>query len=95
MRTPKKLYGFTFQGYPIEKATCDLTVKEIDRLEACCDMISDDLTVRQAADKNRIKKSTLHRFIRNELPDISGSLHQKVLKQIEHNIKTKRGRKKK
>jgi hypothetical protein len=70
-------------------------MKESTRLEACCDMVADDLTIKQAAVKNRITKSTLHRFIHNELPDISGSLHQKVLKQIRHNIKTKRGRKKK
>lgn len=74
-----------FRGYELEQ--CIVNEKEYDMLDACYWMVSYKYTIREAALKSGIPKSTLHYKIHHELRYLSPDLYNAVKKQMKENMK--------
>lgn len=60
--------------------------KIMNFLEVVVEIPNSKWTLRMAEKNGEIPKSTLHRWIHNELPYISKHLYGEILKQFEYNI---------
>lgn len=78
---------YMYQNYELNVSVNSLDTKELFKLDATIILIKRKTTLRVASKYYNMSKSTLHRYIRNELIFTSYEVYKKAIEQLEENKK--------